>query len=135
MIQGVGATRGLRWVQRGLATPFLGLGGWCLLAPGTVERLSLQPAFVVDTVASHVLVGAFGAQAMLCGLLILIGRFSRQDFLVFGQVASLPFMVFNAYYVWVEPVFTAWMLLDFVGNAAILSLCMVGAAIAPPRRS
>lgn len=123
--------RGVRWVQAGLATPFLGLGGWCVLAPGTVERLGLRPEHLIDTLASHVLLGCFGAQAMLCGLLILLCRFSRRAFLVFGLAASVPFFGFNFYFYFVEPLFTPMMLLDFVGNIAILLLCLTGVALAP----
>lgn len=121
--------RGVRWVQAGLAAPFLGLGGWCLLDPAKVERLSLRPEHVADTLASHVLVGCFGAQAVLCGLLIVLCRFSRRAFLVFGLAASLPFVGFNIYFYFIEPLFTPLMMLDFAGNLAILLLCMTGAAL------
>lgn len=121
----------LRWIQAGLATPFLGMGGWCLLTPGMVERLSLRPEHVIDSPVSHLLLSCFGAQAMLCGLLILLCRFSRRAFLVFGLLASLPFFGFNVYFYFIEPLFTPLMLLDFVGNIAILVLCLAGAALTP----
>ena len=126
-----GVHKGVRWVQAGLAMPFLGLGSWCLLDPGTVERLSLRPEHVADTLASHLLMGCFGAQAVLCGLLILLCRFSRRAFLVFGFAASVPFFGFNFYFYFIEPVFTPLMLLDFAGNVAILLLCLTGAALTP----
>lgn len=120
--------RDVRLIQRLLAAPFLVLGGWCLLAPGQVERLSLRPGFIADTPASHLLLGCFGAQAVLCGLLVLLSRFTRRTFLVFGLAASIPFFGFNAWFYFVEPMFTPLMLLDVAGNLAILGLCLAGAA-------
>jgi hypothetical protein len=126
-----GVPKGVRSVQLGLAAPFLALGGWCLLAPGTVERLSLRPEFVAGTFTSNVLIGCFGAQAVLCGLLILFCRFTRQAFLVFGLAASVPFIGFNVYFYFIEPLFTPLILLDLAGNLAILTLCLIGATLLP----
>lgn len=123
--------RDVRLIQGLLAAPFLGLGGWCLVAPGQIERLALRPEFVIDTLASHVLIGCFGAQAMLCGLLIVLCRFSRRGFVVFGLVGSVPFLGFNVWFTLVEPLFTRLMLLDVAGNLAILVLCLAGAARTP----
>jgi hypothetical protein len=112
--------------QRILAFIFLGLGGWCLLFPGTVEVLGLKPEHRMDTVASHLLVGCFGAQAVLCGILLVTARFTPRTFLVFGLAGSIPFFVFNYWFYFVVPVFSHWMLLDFVGNVGIFVLSMLG---------
>lgn len=118
-----------RRLRLGLSLIFLGLGGWCLVAPHMVERLSLQPDHQMLTVASAVLIGCFGAQAVLCGVLLAVARFDARAFLVFGLAGSIPFFVFNAYFVFVSRMFTSWMLLDFVGNLAILGLGLAGFAI------
>lgn len=113
-------------VQRLLALIFLLLGGWCLLFPGAVERLVLRPEFYIGNHTSQLLVSCFGAQAMLVGAVIWMSRFVAQTFVVFGLLASLPFFIFNAYFYFVERMFTEWMLLDFAGNAAILLLSLWG---------
>ena len=113
-------------VQRILAAVFLGLGGWALLFPAFVERIGLTSGHFIGTEASAVLIGCFGAQACLCGIVIALSRFRPITFVVFGLVSSFPFFIFNYYFVFVVNMFSNWMLLDFVGNAAILALCMIG---------
>lgn len=113
-------------IQRILAAVFFGLGGWVLLFPTIVERLGFTSDHYIGTAASAVLLGAFGAQACLCGTVIALSRFRPITFLVFGLVGSLPFFIFNFYFVFVVNMFSNWMLLDFVGNIAILTLCMIG---------
>ncbi|MDP1631353.1 MAG: hypothetical protein Q8L66_08030 [Caulobacter sp.] len=50
---------------------FLILGGWCLVAPGMAADLCLTPAWrAPDAPVAPMLIGCFGAQAML-GLCIL----------------------------------------------------------------
>src|SRR5690606_20518858 len=46
-------------------------------------------------------------------------------FLVYG-IALLPFFWFNYWFVFVVPVFTAWMALDFGFIAVMLALCVIG---------
>lgn len=113
-------------IQRILAFVFLGLGGWALLFPATVERIGFTDEHFMGTAASAVLIGCFGAQACLCGIVIALSRFRPVTFLVFGLAGSLPFFFFNVYFVFVVSMFSDWMLLDFAGNAAILALCMAG---------
>ena len=111
--------------QRLIALPFLVLGGWCLLMPEMVERLGLRPEHYQGTTASALLMGCFGAQAVLSGLFAAFSRFTRTTFLVYG-IALLPFFWFNYWFVFVVPVFNAWMALDFVSNLAMLVLCVIG---------
>lgn len=115
-----------RHLQNLLAFIFLGLGGWCVLLPGQVERLALQPDYLVDNATSHVLMGCFGAQAILCGTVIAFSNFTARTFLIFGLVGSLPFFAFNYYLTFIVPMFSPLMLLDFAGNTAILLLCLLG---------
>ena len=109
-------------IQRILAAIFFVLGMWALLFPSYVESVVLSPEHRIGTIASAVFVGCFGAQAVLCAVLMYTTNFTARTFLVFGLVGSIPFFVFNYYFVFVVPVFTDWMLLDFVGNIGIL-LC------------
>lgn len=114
------------FIQRLLAAVFLGLGGWALMFPGTVEQLVFKPNYLVGNETSRLILACFGAQAVLAGTVMALARFTPTTFLVFGIVGSVPFFVFNYYYVFVVEMFTNWMLLDFVGNIAIFTLCMLG---------
>jgi hypothetical protein len=112
-------------IQRLLAVPFIVLGGWCLAAPGMVEALTFQPAYQHLSATSALLIGCFGAQALLCGLFILLTRFTRWTYLGYG-LALLPFFFFNYYFVYVVPALNRWMALDFVANLFMLVLCVFG---------
>lgn len=114
------------YFQRLLGSIFLLLGLWALLFARQVEAFALAPEHFIGTTASAVLIGCFGAQAVLCATLIFTTRFTARTFLVFGIVGSIPFFVFNFYFVFVLPIFTNWMLLDFVGNVGILLCGLVG---------
>ena len=113
-------------IQYLLGTIFLVLGLWCLLFPGPVERFVLTPEHFIGTTASAVMVGCFGAQAVLCAILIFTSTFTARTFLIFGLIGSLPFFVFNYYFVFVQPVFNIWMVFDFAGNIGILSFGILG---------
>ena len=88
--------------------------------------LSLREEYRHLSDTSALLLGCFGAQAVLVGLLTLLSRFTAQTFLVFGLAASLPFFVFNAWFVFVAEMFTALMLLDFAGNVSFLVIGILG---------
>ncbi|MBZ6379702.1 hypothetical protein B5C34_15135 [Pacificimonas flava] len=115
-----------RVIQRCLALIFLLLGGWCLLFPGVVEELSLRPDYRHNDATTNLLLGCFGAQAMLCGTVIWFAEFRAVTFLVFGIVGSVPFFVFNWYFLFQREMFTLWMLLDFAGNLGILACGIAG---------
>ena len=112
-------------IQRLIAVPFLVLGGWALLFPGMVERLTIAPDYQHNTATSALLIGCFGAQAVLSGLFAAFSRFTKTTFLVYA-VALLPFFWFNYWFVFVVPMFNAWLALDFVSNVAMLILCLLG---------
>jgi hypothetical protein len=112
-------------IQRLIAVPFLVLGGWCLFFPEMVERLTLRPQHQHLSATSALLIGCFGAQAVLSGLFAAFSRFTRTTFLVYA-VALLPFFWFNYWFVFVVPMFNAWLALDFVSNVAMLILCILG---------
>lgn len=101
------ARRTAKALKTAQALVFLGLGGWCLLAPHMVETLSLKPEYQHLSATTALLMGCFGAQAVLCGSLMLLSRFTATTFLGFGLLASIPFFVFNAWFVWVAEMFTA----------------------------
>ena len=109
-----------RILQTCLAMIFLLLGGWCLLAPGMVVGLAFRPELATVTEQARFIMGCFGAQAVLCGAILLTARFTAMTFLVFGLVGSVPFFAFNIWFTLVEPVLNAWMLLDLAGNVGIL---------------
>lgn len=112
-------------IQRLIAVPFLGLGGWCLFFPGMVEQLTLQPAYQHNSATSALLIGCFGAQAVLSGLFAFFSRFTKTTFVVYA-IALLPFFWFNYWFVFVVPMFNGWLALDFVSNLAMLTLCLFG---------
>ena len=111
--------------QRLIAAPFLLLGAWCLIFPHMVERLTFRPEFIQGTLASAVMMGCFGAQAMLSGLFAAFSRFTRTTFLTYG-LALLPFFWFNYWFVFVVPLFNGWMMLEFAANVVMLALCVIG---------
>lgn len=111
--------------QRLIALPFLVLGGWALLSPTSVERLTISPDYRHETITSALLIGCFGAQGVLSGLFAWFSRFTATTFLVYA-IALLPFFWFNYWFVFVTPVFNSWMVLDFVSNLFMLALCAVG---------
>ena len=116
--------------QRLIAVPFLVLGAWCLLFPQMVERLGFAPEYYHGTATTALMMGCFGAQAMLAGLFAFFSRFTRTTFLVYA-IALLPFFWFNYWFVFVVPMFNQWMLLDFAANVAMLALCVIGYRASP----
>jgi hypothetical protein len=112
-------------IQRLISLPFLVLGAWCLFLPRMVEGLTLQPAYQHNSATSALLIGCFGAQAVLSGLFAFFSRFTKTTFLVYA-IALLPFFWFNYWFVFVVPMFNAWLALDFVSNLAMLALCVLG---------
>ena len=112
-------------LQRLIALPYLFLGAWCLLAPHHVERLTITPAFQHLSDTSALLIGCFGAQAVLGGIFIWFSRWERRTFAVYA-VALLPFFIFNYWFVFEVPIFNRWLALDFVSNAFMLGLSLYG---------
>ena len=113
-------------LQRALGSIFLILGLWVLLFPSHAEQTALSPEHYIGTYTSAVLVGCFGAQAVLCSILLFTAVFTSRTFLIFGLVGSVPFFAFNYYFLYVVPVFNDWMFLDFVGNIGILLCGIIG---------
>ncbi|MGK0258223.1 MAG: hypothetical protein ACI96M_001656 [Candidatus Azotimanducaceae bacterium] len=120
------STMKAKYIQNLLGSIFLLLGTWALLFPSAVETFVLAPDYFIGSTSSALLIGCFGAQAILCSILIFCTTFSARTFLVFGLVGSLPFFGFNYYFVFILPIFTDWMLLDFVGNVGILMCGIIG---------
>ena len=114
-----------RLAQNLIAAIFLGLGAWCLVSPDSIVALAFRPAFQSDAPLVPILVGCFGAQAMLVGLLAATTRFTQRSFLALG-LALLPFLVFDWYFYWVVPLLTPFGMLDLLGNLAMLALCWRG---------
>ncbi len=115
-----------RSIQFLLALVFLGLGVWALVLPSHVLRLGIRPELYTGDQVTAVIMGCFGAQAILSGTVVLLSRFTPQTFLIFGLLGSIPFFYFNYYFVYVVEIFSRWMLIDFVGNIAIFGICTIG---------
>ena len=115
----------VRAYQYLLASVFLVLGGWCLLSPTSVLELAIRTEYQSDAPIVPILMGAFGAQALIAGLFAAFSTFTRRTFVAYG-IALLPFFVFDYYFYAVEPMLTWIGLLDAVGNVAMLALCVAG---------
>ena len=117
-------------IQHLLAAIFFVLGGWCLVSPGSVLDLAIRPEWRSDDPIVPVLIGAFGAQALIACLFAATARFTRTTFALYGA-ALIPFFVFDYYFYAVEPMLTEIGLLDAVGNVVMLILCWLGWKRAP----
>lgn len=115
----------VRTIQYLLASVFLVLGGWCLISPSSVMALTITPAFQSDAPIVPIVMGAFGAQALIAGLFAAFSRFSKTTFLAYG-IGLLPFFVFDYWFYAVVPMLTPLGLVDVVGNVIMLALCIVG---------
>jgi hypothetical protein len=114
-----------RQCQYLLASVFFVLGGWCLISPGSVLALAIRPEYQSTAPIVPILMGAFGAQALIAGLFAAFSIFTKKTFVAYGA-ALLPFFVFDYYFYAVEPMLTAVGLLDAAGNVAMLALCWAG---------
>lgn len=112
-------------IQYALASVFFVLGGWCLLSPSTVMTLAITPEYRSEAPIVPILVGAFGAQALIAGIFAAFSTFTRTTFLAYG-IALLPFFVFDYWFYAVEPMLTPIGLLDAVGNIVMIGLCWLG---------
>ena len=118
------ASEARRW-QLLIALVFLGLGGWCLVAPMTIVELTVRPQYRNDLALTAITIGAFGAQAMLVGLVSATSNFTSRTFAALG-LAMLPFFVFDWWFYAVQPIFNELILLDVAGNIAMLGACIRG---------
>ena len=112
-------------IQRVIALPYFILGGWCVIAPKSVEMLTVNPVYQHLSATSALFIGCFGAQAVLGGLFIWFSRWRRATFLIYA-CALLPFFWFNYWFVFEVPIFNRWLALDFGANAAMLVLSLWG---------
>lgn len=111
--------------QRLIAAVFLFLGTWCLVAPSMVISLGTRPGVASGSTFEAVLMGCFGAQAVVAGLFAATARFTRTTFLAYG-IALLPFFAFDYWFWKVDPLFNDLILLDVAGNLFMLALCVIG---------
>lgn len=119
----------VRAIQAGIASVFIILGAWCLLAPASVQELTVRPEHRSDALIVLVAIGAFGAQAMIAGMFAAFSQFTRATFGAYA-VMLLPFFVFDWWFYAVEPLFNELILLDAIGNVIMLALCVWGWRIA-----
>lgn len=112
-------------IQYLLASVFLVLGGWCVVHPSSVMELAFTPQYQSDHPVVPILIGAFGAQALIAGAFAAFSTFTRATFAAYA-VILLPFFVFDYWFYFVDPMLTEVGLLDAVGNVAMLVLCWLG---------
>ncbi len=117
-------------IQWFIAAVFFILGGWAMLAPGSVIALTFRPEYRLGGTILPFTVACFGSQAMISGLFAAFSRFTRLTFLVYG-VALAPFLMFDVWFTWIDPIFTPVGLLDAAGNVVMLGLCVLGWRRAP----
>lgn len=114
-----------RMAQYGTAAVFLILGGWALVAPGSVIELGFTEPDRANTFTNRFIMACFGAQAVLFGIMALVVRWRASAFLVFA-ILLLPFFVFNWCFHFELPVLTSYGMIDFAGNAVMLILALLG---------
>lgn len=119
-------------IQYLLASVFFVLGGWCLVSPSSVLELAFRPEYQSDAPIVPILMGGFGAQAIIAGAFAAFAKFTRTTFAVYAALL-LPFFVFDYWFYVVEPTLTPIGLLDAVGNVAMLVLCYMGWRSAGPQ--
>ena len=114
-----------RLCQFAIAAVFLVLGGWALVAPGSVIALALTEPYRDTGFILRFAIACFGAQAVMFGIMALVVRWSSRAFATFA-VVLLPFFVFNWYFHYEVAVLTSIGMLDFAGNIAMFAACIVG---------
>lgn len=97
-----------------------------MIAPGPLLRLSLAKPPPLDNAATLLIFACFGAQACLCGLLLLTARMDAWAFKTWA-VAMLPFLVFDAYFYQNGMLTTFGAGGDCVGNILFIVLSCHGA--------
>ncbi|MEQ8934731.1 MAG: hypothetical protein RIE56_02935 [Amphiplicatus sp.] len=124
-MQSVSSAREARLMQYLIASVFLTLGGWCVIAPASIIHLGIRPQYQTDALIALVAIGAFGAQAILAGLFAAFSIFTRRTFFIYGA-ALLPFFVFDWWFYAKVPLVNELMLIDVTGNLAMLAMCVRG---------
>ena len=94
--------------QRLIAVPFLGARRLVPVLSANGRAARLPPGILSRNATTALMMGCFGAQAILAGLFAFFSRFTRTTFLVYG-IALLPFFWFNYWFVFVVPMFSPWM--------------------------
>ena len=103
---------------------FTMMGVTTMLFPRQILELSFNKRFLSDlspTKSETLLTSCFGAQASLCGMLILSSTFTKKTYKYFG-IAILPFFVFDYYFWQIEALTTFGAVGDLAGNV-LFSLC------------
>lgn len=114
-----------RRLQVAIAAVFFALGGWCVVAPGSIVALCVRPEYQTDNALTLITMGAFGAQAMLAGVFAAFSQFTQRTFAAYGA-AIVPFFVFDWWFFAVVPVFNELILLDVLGNVIFIAISVRG---------
>ena len=124
--------------QNVMGSTFLGMGLVTLCFPSTVLHLSITPESLGNLMVTSpsgtltfahpllkLLMSCFGAQASLCGILLLCCKMTRKTYKVFGS-AILPFFLFD-YWAWKAGMLTNFGALgDLLGNSVFVTCCWLG---------
>ncbi|CAJ1424956.1 unnamed protein product [Effrenium voratum] len=122
------ASKPLTHLQLVMGGTFFGMGLGTMLLPSLVMDTCFNPTYFSGTVGERVLVGCFGAQATLQGILLLSCRFCKRTWVYWG-LGILPFVVFDAYACpWGPLPVLTWLGAagDGLGNAIFLAACYLG---------
>lgn len=122
------ASKPLTHLQLVMGGTFFGMGLGTMLLPSLVMDTCFNPTYFSGTVGERVLVGCFGAQATLQGILLLSCRFRKRTWVYWG-LGILPFVVFDAYACpWGPLPVLTWLGAagDGLGNAIFLAACCLG---------
>ena len=120
--------RSTQRLQLVMGGTFFGMGLGTMLLPSLVMDTCFDPAYFNGTVGERVLVGCFGAQATLQGILLLSCRFRKRTWVYWG-LGILPFVAFDVYACpWGPLPVLTWLGAagDGLGNAIFLAACYLG---------
>jgi len=115
-------------LQMTLGGTFLAMGIGTICFPALVIEHCFNPAFFDNTAGERAVVGCFGAQAALQGVLLLSCEMTRETWRNWG-LAILPFVAFDIYACPYGPFpICTWLgaIGDGLGNIVFLGCCLLG---------
>jgi hypothetical protein len=121
--------------SRVMGAVWLGMGAATMLFPGPVLRMSFQRQALPSNAegaeeqpAVDLLCRCFGAQAVMCGILLLTAKMDATAYKIWG-VALLPFFAFD-YLAWRKGLLTDLGALGDLGGNIVFLVCSVAGAAA-----
>ncbi|KAK4151829.1 hypothetical protein C8A00DRAFT_35498 [Chaetomidium leptoderma] len=112
----------VRRLQTAMATGYTGVGAWCFLHPTSVIAFTLTRKYVnMSNATTHLFARCFGAQAMICGLLLGTSEMTTLSFTVFGL--AVPYLGAYFWFRGIGPpsgMVNETMWVDFIGNLLVM---------------